>query len=158
MTSSGTTLTSDDNKRAALYPMNGRTLDAYAYAREVVLPALGFWHHPFVIQSPGQGGTASRAFRLVIERGPSLLVRTFDDAARARRNAASLRHLERLGLPAPRLVYADLSPVNVLRARRGNPRYATAESWIEGVRAIDAPNEAAVALQLGDLLARFHTF
>jgi Ser/Thr protein kinase RdoA (MazF antagonist) len=158
MTSSGSTLTSDDSKKAALYPMRGRSLDPYAYALEVVLPDLGLWHHPFVIQLPDQGGTASRGFRLVIERGPSLLVRVFDDAARARRNAASLRHLERLGLPAPRLLHADLSPVNALRTRRGYPRYATAETWIEGVRAIDAPDKGSVALQVAELLARFHAF
>lgn len=158
MTSSGTTLTSDDSKKTSLYPKRERSLDPHAYAREVVLPALGLVHHPFVVQRPGQGGTASLGFKLVIERGASLLVRAFDDLARARMNAAALRHLERLGLPAPRLLHADLSPVNAILPRRGFPKYATAETWIEGVRAIDAGNEGAVALQVADLLARFHAF
>jgi Ser/Thr protein kinase RdoA (MazF antagonist) len=132
------------------------TLDAYRYAGEILLPALGLARHPFVVQSPGSGGTSSRAFKVVIERGPALLLRIFDDAARARRTAAALRHLEKRGVPAPRLKHADLSPVNRIARRNGFPLYATAETWIDGVRALEAPNPESVAMLAAELLARFH--
>jgi Ser/Thr protein kinase RdoA (MazF antagonist) len=131
-------------------------LDAYAYTRQILLPALGLQNHPFVILRPGAGGTASRAFRISIERAPGILLRLFDDRARAGRSARALRHLERVDLPAPRLKHAELRWTSLFSRSNGFPRYATAETWIEGVRAIQAPNEEAVAMQIAQLLARFH--
>lgn len=134
------------------------TFDAYGYAREILLPSLNLAHHPFVIKAAGRKGGASRLARLVVERGPVLLVRIFDGRERARRNVLALRLLENLNLPAPRLELDDTSPANLLLRRRGLPRWATAETWIEGVPAVEAPGKDTekVALQVASLLARYH--
>jgi len=131
--------------------------DVYAYARQVILPALGLQNHPFIIQRPGAGGTSSAAYKLVIERAPTLLVRIFDDIGRARRSAHALKHLERHDLPAPRLRHADVSFLNRFARTNGIPRYSTTETWIEGTRALEQPDETAVALSVAELLARYHS-
>ncbi len=136
--------------------MPAGTFDAYAYARRVLLPGLGLQNHPFVIQRPGAGGTRSRALKIVIERAPTLLVRLFDDMGRARRNAGALRYLERLNLPAPRLKHADIHWSNRFFRSDGLPRYGTAETWIDGTRALEAPDEEEAALSVAGLLARYH--
>lgn len=134
-----------------------RPIDPYAYAREILLPSLGLQHHPFTITLPDPGGTASHVVRVTIERAPSLLVRFFKGAARAHRNVLALRHLERLDLPAPRLKLADTALSNRFVRRNGLPRYTTAETWIDGARAVEAEDEEATALDVARLLARYHS-
>jgi len=130
--------------------------DARIYAERVVLAALGCEGRPLAIRPPGAGGTASQACRLDIEGAPSLLLRFFDDRARALRSAGALRHLERLGLPAPRLAFADVRITNRILRPEDLPLYATAETWIEGTRVIESPDEEGAALSVAGLLARFH--
>jgi hypothetical protein len=132
------------------------TFDVYSYARRLILPSLALQNHPFVIQRPGQGGTSSTAWKLSVERGPSLLVRFFSDLGRARRSATALKHLERHDLPAPRLKHASLGFMNRFSRGNGVPRYSTTETWIEGTRALEAPDEAGTALSVAGILARFH--
>ncbi|MBI3448837.1 MAG: aminoglycoside phosphotransferase family protein [Acidobacteria bacterium] len=137
--------------------MSETTFDVYGYASGVVLPSLHLENHPFVVGRPGGGGTSSSAWKITIERAPSLLVRFYADLGRARRSSIALRHLERLDLPAPRLRHADLHPFNRFSRTNGYPRYATTESWIEGTRALESPDEPGVALAVARLLARYHT-
>lgn len=132
------------------------TFDVYAYARQVILPALRLQNHPFVIQRPGQGGTSSAAWKIVIERAPALLVRFFNDVGRARRSALALKHLERHDLPAPRLKHADIHWTNRFSRSNGVPRHSTTETWIDGTRALEAPDEEVTAIRVAALLARFH--
>jgi hypothetical protein len=133
-------------------------IDPYAYAREFLLPPLGLQNHPFVIHLPEPGGLASHVVKVTIERAPALLVRFFKGRARARRSALALRHLGRLGLPAPRLMFDDTGLANPLLRRNGLPRYATAETWIEGVRALEAEGEEEVVEMVARVLARYHAF
>ncbi len=134
------------------------TFDAYAYAREILLPALDLEKHPFVVQHPRGGGTVSSLARVVIERGPVLLVRIWSSRGRARANAAALRLLEAHRLPAPRLKMEDTSPANLLLRPKGLPRWATTETWIEGTPAVGAPDgdSERVALMVASVLARYH--
>jgi len=132
-------------------------LDVYAYARQVLLPGLGLGNHPFAVHLPEPGGTASHVVKITVERAPSLLLRFFKGRGRARRSALALQHLERAGLPAPRLRMADTSVMNPLLRRNGQPRYATAETWIEGIRAVEAPDEEEAALMVARVLARYHS-
>jgi len=141
----------------SITPMPESAFDTYAYAREVLLPSLRLESRPFVIQRPAAGGTSSRAFKVVIERAPTLLLRTFDDIGRARRAAAALRHLEERRMAAPRLMFADISWTNRFTRTNGLPRYAIAETWIDGQRALEAKDEAGTALMVAALLARFHS-
>ena len=138
--------------------MNARAPDARAYVARVLLPSLGLEGRPFTSEPPAPGGTASRASKVIIEGAPTVLLRLFEDRGRALRSAAALRHLEDLGLPAPRLVHADTGLLNRLRRRFPLPCYATAETWIEGIRAVDTPDERGTALGIAALLARFHAF
>jgi aminoglycoside phosphotransferase (APT) family kinase protein len=133
------------------------TFDAYAYAREVLLPSLGLQHHPFVVQNPESEGTASRLVKVVVERGPILLVRSFQGRARASRNAAALKVLEWNELPAPRLKLDDTGAANLLLRRSGLPRWATAETWIEGMAAVETKEPEKVALMVASVLARYHS-
>jgi len=136
--------------------MSEAAFDVYGYVRQAILPSLALQKHPFVIQRPGAGGTSSRAYRIVIERGPSLLLRFFDDLGRARRSVQALKHLERYGLPAPRLKHADVGILNRISRTNGIPRYSTTETWIDGTRALESPDENGTALQVAELLAKFH--
>ncbi len=134
------------------------TFDAYAYAREILLPALDLRNHPFIVQRPRGGGTVSTLMKVVVERGPVLLVRIWSSRARARANAAALQILEAKGLPAPRLKLADTSPVNPLLRSKGLPRWTTCETWIEGTPAALAPagDSERIALMVASVLARYH--
>jgi hypothetical protein len=134
------------------------TFDAYGYAREILLPSLGLGNHPFVVKATGREGTSSHLSRIVVERGPSLLVRSFTSRGRAARNGAALRLLADRGLPAPKLIFADISPANPLLRRRGLPRWATTEEWIDGIPAVEAAGTdlEKIALQVATILARYH--
>jgi hypothetical protein len=138
--------------------MSQATLDTYAYVREVLLPALDLRHHPFVVQRPPGGGTVSSLVKVVVERGPVLLVRIWSSRGRARANAAALRFLEARGLPGPRLKLEDTGAANVLLRPKGLPRWVTAETWVEGTPAVEVPSGEAerVALLVASVLARYH--
>ncbi len=113
------------------------TFDVYAYARRLILPSLALQSHPFVIQRPGAGGTSSTAWKMTVERGPSLLVRFFSDIGRARRSASALKHLERHDLPAPRLKHSDLGFMNRFARHNTKPvRFNAANRHLYG-RSID---------------------
>jgi Ser/Thr protein kinase RdoA (MazF antagonist) len=137
--------------------MPRRTLDTYGYARQVLLPSLGLQNHPFAVHLPEPGGTASHVVKLTIERAPALLVRFFKGRGRARRSALALQHLEHLDLPAPRLKWTDTNPVNPLFRRNGQPRYATVETWIDGIRSGEAEDEEEAAFMVARVLARYHS-
>ncbi|HXI02958.1 MAG TPA: aminoglycoside phosphotransferase family protein, partial [Candidatus Saccharimonadales bacterium] len=132
--------------------------DLYAYARGVLLPQLGLRNHPFVVKAPGASGTASRTARIVVERGPVILLRIFPNRARARRNGAALELLGRMDLPAPRLMLEDTNPANRLIRPSGMPRWVTAETWIDGTPAVEAPEKETekIALMVASVLARYH--
>lgn len=132
--------------------------DAYGYTREILLPQLDLHNHPFVVHRPPGGGTVSSLVKVVVERGPVLLVRLWSSRSRARSSAAALRLLEARGLPAPRLKLEDTGLANLLLRPRRLPRWATAETWVEGTRPVDAPEEdhERIALMVATVLARYH--
>lgn len=118
------------------------------YVARAVLPAMGIGGRRFSVAPPSEEGTRSSLHLIRAEGMPPLLLRAFDHRAQAARSANALRHLETVGLPAPRLVFHELWPVHV-----------TVETWIEGTRHAALEDPAAVreaALQVATLLARYH--
>src|SRR5262245_39528984 len=130
------------------------------YVESTILPAMGIQGRSFVIETPSEGGTRSSLFLLRVEGMPPLLLRAFRHRSQAVRNAEALRHLDHLELPAPRLVFHDLSRGSrLLPGAEGPLPYVTVETWIEGIRhaSIADPEIAgATALEVATLLARFH--
>jgi aminoglycoside phosphotransferase (APT) family kinase protein len=130
------------------------------YVAGRVLPSMGIPGRPFEVSPPPEAGTRSSLHLIRADGMPPLLLRAFDHHGQAARNAEALRHLDEAGLPAPRLVYYDVSR----RARwfagpEGATPYITVETWIEGRRhaSLEDPEEARrAALQVAQLLARFH--
>jgi aminoglycoside phosphotransferase (APT) family kinase protein len=125
--------------------LNGKA--AEEYIARAVLPAMGIGGRPFTATTP-EAGTRSTIHLIRAEGMPPLLMRAFEHRAQAVRNAEALRHLEQLGLPAPRLVFHDVWPAQI-----------TVETWVEGTRhaALSDPAQAREAtLDIASLLARFH--
>lgn len=133
---------------------------ATRYVEGTILPAMGIQGRAFTISPPPEGGTRSSLFLTRIEGMPPLLLRAFQHRRQAVRNAEALRHLDQLELPAPRLVFHDLSRRSrLLPAAEGPLPYVTVETWIEGTRhasIVDPDLAGSTALEVAALLARFH--
>ncbi|HET9482069.1 MAG TPA: hypothetical protein VFP98_09965, partial [Candidatus Polarisedimenticolia bacterium] len=124
-----------------------------------MLPALGLAGRAFRIEPPREAGTRTTLFVLHVEGAAPLLLRLFRRRLRALRNAEALRHLESLGLPAPRLVHEDVSRASRLIGRDRSRPYLTVESWIDGLPHAALTEPAQIregALAVAALLARFH--
>lgn len=134
--------------------------EAIRYVESAVLPAMGLAGRLFTIAPPPEGGTRSSLYLIGAEGMPPLLMRAFTHRSQAARNAEALRHLDQLELPAPRLVFHDLSRSSrLLPGGDGALPYITVETWIEGTRhaSIADPKLAASAtLQVATMLARYH--
>ena len=123
-----------------------------------LLPSLGHEGRPFTVMEPAEAGTRSTIHTIRVDGVPPLLVREFAHRRQAVRNVQALRHLEALGLPAPRLVAHDLSWTGRALAGLASWPYVTVESWIEGRRlsSLVGPEERRAGLaQVAELLARF---
>ena len=121
---------------------------AEQYIARAVLPAMGIAGRQFIATPPPEAGTRSSIHLIQAEGIPPLLLRAFEHRGQAVRNAEALRHLEQLGLPAPRLVFHEAWPAHI-----------TVETWVEGTRhaaLTDAAIAREAALDIASLLARFH--
>lgn len=129
------------------------------YVAQWLLPVMGIAGRTFTILSPGTAGTRSSVRIVRIDGMPPLLLRAFDQRRRAVKNAEALRHLDALGLAAPRLVAHDLAarPGRLFRAGADHP-FITVETWIDGTPHADLRGEPAVeaTAQVALVLARWH--
>src|SRR5213594_1806170 len=124
------------------------TAEAEEYVARAVLTEMRIAGRRFTVAPPPVQGTRSSLHLVRADGMPPLLMRAFAHRGQAARNANSLRHLDTVGLPAPRLVFHDLWPVHV-----------TVETWIEGVRHADLEKSEAAgvaALEVAGVLARYH--
>jgi len=129
------------------------------YIASTVLPSMGIRKREFTITPPDSGGTRSSLFVIRAGGMPPLLMRAFGHRSQAVRNAEALRHLDALQLPAPRLVYYDLTfHRRLLPGQTGALPFITIETWIEGTRHadLDDPESTPAALSVARLLARYH--
>ncbi|HKY33760.1 MAG TPA: aminoglycoside phosphotransferase family protein [Candidatus Polarisedimenticolia bacterium] len=128
------------------------------YVESSLLPLMGIKGRPFELHPAGPG-TRTAPTLIRIEGMPPLLLRAFPRRRQAVKNAEALRHLDALGLPAPRLVAHDLSvPARLVGASSTRP-FITVETWIEGTTHADLPEPEparTAALDVARLLARFH--
>jgi hypothetical protein len=135
---------------------SGPVLD---YVAKRLLPLMGIAGRNFTARPPLHAGEGSRLSVVRIEGMPPLLLRSHATRREAVKNAEALRHLDTLGLPAPRLVAHDLSgPSRLLRGESAAP-CVTVETWIEGTPHADLTEPAPVAeasLGAARLLARWH--
>jgi hypothetical protein len=129
------------------------------YVARWLLPVMGISGRSFTTAPPRTEGTRSSVRVVRIDGMPPLLLRAWDQRRRAVKNAEALRHLDALGLAAPRLVAHDLTarPGRLWRADSGNP-FITVETWIEGTPHADLSGQDAGegALQVARVLARWH--
>lgn len=108
------------------------------YLERRFLPALGIAGRGVEVSPPRRPGTRSQVLILTVEGLGPVLMRTWNSRATARRNVAALRHLDQVGLPAPRLVYQDLAvAARWIRVAAGGPAYVTIETFVEGDRLSD---------------------
>jgi len=130
------------------------------YIATTVLPSMGIRRREFSVAPPAAGGTRSALFLIRAEKMPPLLLRAFERRSQAVRNAEALRHLDALRLPAPRLVYYDLTfHRRMIPGQAGGLPFITIETWIDGTRHADLHDPAIsgpAALEVARLLARFH--
>ena len=121
---------------------------------------MGIEGRTFKLAPPASRGTRASLYILQIDVMPPLLLRLHAHRGSASRTAKALRHLEALGLPAPRLVFCDRgSPVRLLAGSGGLATCFTLETWIDGtphVRLNDPDLARFSALEVAALLARFH--
>ena len=133
--------------------------DLTSYLETALLPAMGISGRRFALEALDHSGTRSRVLLVRIEGIAPLLLRAWQARLAASRNVAALRHLDELGLPAPRLVFHDLA-LTGRWGREADQRlpYITIETFIEGRRLSDITDpgerEAALAGTAG-LLRRF---
>ena len=127
------------------------------YIASALLPSLGHAGLPFSLEVPPASGTRTTITLLRAAGMPPLLLRQFKHRSQAVRNCQALRHLESLGLPAPRLVSHDLSRAARILGGRGRAPFTTAETWIEGQRvsSLAGPARRAALTRVAELLARF---
>ncbi|MGH9870127.1 MAG: phosphotransferase [Candidatus Polarisedimenticolia bacterium] len=129
------------------------------YVARGLLPIMGIPGRAFTLEPASPGTTRSRLLLVRIEGMPPLLLRAWERRRQGFKNAEALRHLDGLGLAAPRLVAHDLSarPARLLRGEAGAP-IVTVETWIEGAPHADLSEaDASVAtLRVAGLLARWH--
>jgi aminoglycoside phosphotransferase (APT) family kinase protein len=130
------------------------------YVSGSILPSMGITGRPFDVSPPPEGGTRSSLFLIRAEGMPPLLMRAFAHHGQAARTAEALRHLDEVGLPAPRLIYHDLARRARLLPGPGRAvPFITVETWIEGRRhaGLADPVEARrAALEVADTLASYH--
>ena len=129
------------------------------YVSRSLLPIMGINGRAFTLEPAGAGTTRSRLMLVRIEGMPPLLLRAWERRRQGFKNTEALRHLDGLGLAAPRLVAHDLSPrpARLLRGEAGAP-IVTVETWIEGTPHADLSGEDApsATLCVARLLARWH--
>jgi len=130
------------------------------YVARWLLPVMGISGRTFTAEPPASPGTRSRLRVVRIEGMPPLLLRAFSLRRQAVKNAEALRHLDALGLAAPRLVAHDLSarPGRIFRAEDADP-FVTVETWIEGTPHAELKEKAFASeqtLQVARVLARWH--
>lgn len=130
------------------------------YVATHLLPAMAIAGRPFTIDAPATAGTRSSVHLVRVDGLPPLLLRVHERRGQALRNAEALRHLERLDLPAPRLVFEEPSRrTRLLPSAAATPPFITVETWIDGVThaAIEDPAVARdAALKVASLLSRYH--
>ncbi|HET6371912.1 MAG TPA: aminoglycoside phosphotransferase family protein [Candidatus Polarisedimenticolia bacterium] len=131
--------------------------EAQRFALTTLLPSMGLTGRPFTAAAlPGGGGRTSLHL-IRIDSMPPLLLKAHTQRRHASKNVEALRHMEALGLPAPRLVFHDL--IRGGRFLPGPGPFVTVETWIEGTAhsSIEDPGAARdAALKVAALLARFH--
>jgi hypothetical protein len=130
------------------------------YVSRDLLAAMGITGRHFTLEPAGAGAAPTRRVLVRIEGMPPLLLRAFGRRRQGVKNAEALRHLDGLGIAAPRLVAHDVAarPGRLLRGEAGHS-FVTVETWIEGTPHADLtdPADAASAtLDLARLLARWH--
>jgi len=128
------------------------------YLRSTLLASMGLSRRPFRLEAPPQAGTSSRLTLLRIEGMPPLLMRRFRHRSQGERNVRALRHLESLGLQAPRLVFHNLALRDRWRERGHAAPLLTVETWIDGTRVSDVREEGArreALIRIARLLARY---
>jgi hypothetical protein len=123
-----------------------------------LLPALGLEGRSSV-EAITQGGTRSAVHLIRLDGSPAFLLRSWARRDPAARTVLALRHLDALGLPAPRVVWWDLARWRGLLPGSVRSPYRVVESWIEGTRfssiAADAERREA-SLGIAGVLALYH--
>ncbi len=128
------------------------------YVAKRLLPLMGIAGRDFTALPPVHAGEGSRLSVVRIEGMPPLLLRAHANRREAVKNAEALRHLDTLGLHAPRLVAQDLSAARLLRGEAATP-CVTVETWIEGTPHADLTDPGPLAeasLGAAQMLARWH--
>jgi len=123
-----------------------------------LLPALGLEGRP-TVEAVTKGGTRSAVHLIRLEGTPAFLLRSWARRDPAARTVLALRHLEALGLPAPRLVWCDLSRWRRLAPVPWRAPWRVVESWIEGTRfsSLEGDLERREgSLGIAEVLARYH--
>lgn len=127
-------------------------LDAIAaYARGPLVRRLGAPGPPTSVR-PATRGVRSLVFLADFDGFPSVILRASEGWLRAARLAYNFHSFTGMGLPVPRLLDSDLSPLT--RARWGF--YPLAEQFVEGCHPDEAPDREAATRAVARALARFH--
>ncbi len=144
-------------------PRRDDGLDAEALRERLaatMLPALGLAERAIHVEAPPERGTRSSLHKVIVEGMPPLLARAYRHFGQAGRNVRALRHMEAIGLDAPRLVWSDASWRTALRPSAAG-WYLTVETWIEGTaisRLATREQYRAASLKAAALLAGYRRF
>ncbi len=121
------------------------------YASERLPGRLGAQGPPVSLRAPSLG-MRSIVHLVDFEGFPRIVLRVLRRWLRAARLAYNFRAFARTGLPVPRLLDSDLSPLT--RVRWGF--YALSEEFVEGQHPTEAADREAAVRAVARALARFH--